>query len=227
MRRPILFTLVLALIVVPLLTQAHILKLKDGRILKGQFVSATSEAVRFNVEGDTIRVFSVDDILSIHFSSASIGATPPPAAEPVKIKSGTVFRVRITNELGTRKNGAGDRYFAEIAEDFVVDGVTLSAKGKRVYGRVRKVVKPKRSGDKAVIEILISDLSIAGKQQPITSDYFGVVHDGDGNYSLLGTAKPVDASLGNFFDDRHVRIPVGTVLEFQITQPVTLRDVAR
>jgi hypothetical protein len=227
MRRSVLFVLAVVLVVVPLAVQSHILKLKDGRILKGQFISGMTDVVRFHVEGDTIRDFSVDDIISIHFSSATIDAAPPPPAEPVKIFPGTAVRIKLTAELGTRKSSAGDRFFAEIAEDFVVDGITLCAKGKRVFGRVRKVVKPKRSGDRAVIEILLTDLTIAGKKQPVITDFFGVENDGEGIYQLLGTAKPVDAGVPQFMDDRHVQIPIGTVLEFRITQPVTVRNVTR
>jgi hypothetical protein len=227
MRRAILFLLAVTLVVVPFAVESHILKLKDGRILKGEFISGTTDIVLFHVEGDTIQEFHVGDILSIHFSSASIGATPPAKAEPIKIDAGTVVQVKTTAKLGTRDSGAGDRFFAEIAEDFVVDGVTLSAKGKRVFGRVRKVVKPKRSSDKAAIEILLTDLTIAGNQQPIITDYFGVEKDDKGTYRLLGTAKPVDAGVGVFMSDQHVEIPVGTQFLFRITQPVSVKGVAR
>ena len=227
MKRTVLYALALALLIVPLITQAHILKLKDGRILKGQLVKATADVLYFHVEGDTIQEFAVGDLLSIHFSSASINAAPPPKAEPIRIEAGTVIRVKLTQELGTRKNDAGQRYFADLAEDLAVEDVTLSAAGKRVFGRVRKVVKPKRSNDRAAIEILLTDLTIAGKNQPIITDYFGLENDGDGNYSFLGEAKPVDATIGTFFDDQHIRIPAGTVLEFHITQPVSVRGVSR
>jgi hypothetical protein len=226
MKRSFLLVLAVAVVVVPLVTQAHILKLKDGRILKGIFVSGMADVIRFDVEGDTLREFPVDDILSIHFSSASIGATPPPA-EPVKILPGTAVKVKLSAELGTRNSSAGDRFFAEISEDFVVDGVTLSEKGKRVFGRVRKVVKPKRSNDRAAIEILLTDLTIAGKSQPIVTDFFGAEHDGKGTYRLLGTARPVEATVATFMDDRHIRLPAGTEFVFRITQPVTVRGVTK
>jgi len=227
MKRFLLLLIVLTLAVVPFAVHAHILKLKDGRILKGEFVRATSDVVYFNVEGDTVHEFSVGDILSIHFSSASIDAAAPPASEPVRIIPGTVLKVKLTAELGTRNSDAGQRYFAEMAEDLVVDGVPLSATGKRVFGRVRKVVKPKRPNDKAVVEILLTDLTIAGKSQPVVTNYFGVQADGKGNYTFLGTARPVGATLVEFFDDQHIRIPIGTVIEFRITQPVTVRHVKR
>ncbi len=223
MRKSLILLIVVALVVVPLLSQAHILKLKDGRILKGEFLGGSTDVLRFHVEGDTIHEFSLDDILSLHFSSASINATPPPPAEPVKILPGTSIRISLSSELNTLTSNAGDRFFGELAEDLVVGDVTLSTAGKRVFGRVRKVVKPKRANSKANIEFLITDLTIAGKQQPVTTDYFGVENDGKGNVNLLGTAKPVDAGIPNFIDDRNLRIPAGTVFEFKITQPVTIR----
>jgi hypothetical protein len=227
MRRPVLFVLVLSLVVVPLIAQGHILKLKDGRILKGQFISGMTDMIRFHVEGDTIRNFLIDEVLAIHFSSATIDAPPPQASEPVKIFPGTVVRIKLTSELGTKSSSAGDRFFAEIAEDFIVDDVTLSAQGKRVFGRVRKVVKPKRSGDRSVIEILVTDLTVAGKTLPVITDFFGIEHDGKGNYNLLGTARSPGAGLPTFIDDRNLRLPAGTVFDFRITQPVTIRNVSK
>jgi hypothetical protein len=217
----------LALLIVPLITQAHILKLKDGRILKGQLVSASTDIIYFHVEGDTIREFAVGDLLSLHFSSATLNAAPPQKSDPVKILPGAVVRVKITQELGTKSSDAGDKFFAEVVEDFTVDDVTLSAAGKRVFGRVRKIVKPKRSNDRAAIEILLTDLTIAGKSVPVTTDYFGVENDGEGNFNFLGTAKPIEASLGEFMDGKNIRLPVGTKIEFRITQPVTVRHVTK
>jgi hypothetical protein len=227
MKRAVLFTLLLAIVVVPPVVHAHILKLLDGRILKGELVRATADVVYFNVAGDTIQAFPVGDIVSLHFSSATVDAPPPAKTEPIKIPAGTPIRVKVTDELGTRSSDAGKRFFGEMAQDLAIDGVTLSAGGKRVFGRVRKVVKPKRSNDRAAIEIIISDLTIAGKAQPIVTNYFGIEHDGDGNYKFLGEARPVDATIGTFMDDNHVRIPRGTVIEFYVAHSVTVRGVSR
>lgn len=227
MKRLVVVALSVALLAAAPAAHGHILKLMDGRIFRGELVSATSELLYFHVEGDTVLAFPLDAVLSLHFSSASIDASPPPSSRLVTIPAGTPIRVRTADDLGTKTSEAGKRFFADMAQDLAVDGITLSAGGKRVFGRVRKVVKPKRPTDRAVVEVVISDLTIAGKAQPVVTDYFGVEHDGKGNYRLLGTATPVDATLGVFADDRHVGIPAGTVLEFHISHPVTVRGVAR
>ena len=227
MKRKLLLTLLLAIILVPPVAYAHILKLLDGRILKGELVRATADVVYFNVEGDTIQAFPIGDIVSLHFSSATVDAAPAAKAQPIKIAAGTPIKVKITDELGTRSSDAGKRFFGEMAQDLTVDGVTLSAGGKRVFGRIRKVVKPKRSNDRAAIEIIVSDLTIAGQTQPVVTDYFGVENDGDGNYRFLGEASPVDVSIGSFMDDHNARIPRGTVIEFHIAYSVTVRGVSR
>jgi len=203
---------------------AHILKLKDGRILKGTLVGATGDMISFRVEGDTLRTFPLDDVISLHISSASLDAAPLRPAEPVKISAGTIVRVALASELGTVASGAGDRFFAELAENLVVGDVTVSAAGKRVFGQVQKVVKPVRGNDRAAIEIQLTGLTVGGKTQPVVTDYFGVQNDGKGNWSLLGTARPVDAALTHFMRERNVLLPKGTKLEFRITEPVTLRD---
>lgn len=220
-------TIIAAVMLTPLSAQGHVLKLKDGRILTGEFLSATKDVVKFRVEGETVQEFPVEDILSIHFSMASISARPTAKAEPVKILPGTVVRVRLSEEVGTLNSSAGQRFFAVLDEDLVVDDVVLSEKGKRVFGRVRKVVKPKRSIDKAVIEIVITDLTIMGKTQPIISEYFGVQNDGQGTINRLGTAVAPETALPAFADGKNVKVPMNTLVEFRITQPVTLRDVTR
>jgi hypothetical protein len=201
----------------------HILKLKDGRILKGNFVGATSESIHFFVEGDTIRVFPIDDILSLHFSMASLGAAPLAPAEPIRIPPGTVIRVRLHADLGSIESNAGQTFFASLAEDLALDGDVLSAQGKRVFGRVRKVVKPKRSRDRAVVEIVVTDLTIMGKKQPVITDSFGVTNDGQGTVNITGTGQAIGAGVADFWNDRNVKIPRGTILEFHVTQPVVIR----
>lgn len=210
----------------PLSADAHVLKLKDGRIVKGEFVSATSQVVRFRVSDEVIEEFLVSDILSIHFSMASIAAPQAPP-EPIKVNPGTVVRVRLDAALGTLENNAGERFFASLEEDIVVDDVVLANKGGRVFGRVRKVVKPKRSIDKSVIELVLTHLTIQGKEQPIITDYFGVQNDGHGTVSVLGTAKAPELTVPEMSDGKHVGVPKSALLEFRITQPITLRDVKR
>jgi hypothetical protein len=217
----------IVVVLVPLSVQGHILKLKDGRILTGEFVSATKDVVRFKVEVGTIEEFPVADILSIHFSMASISAQPKAPPEPVKILPGTVVLVRVTTPLSTTNSSAGDKFFATLDKDLVVDDVVLSTRGKRVFGRVRKVVKPKRSIDKAVIELVLTDLIIRGNVQPIITDYFGVQNDGHGTLNLLGSAKAPETSVPMFMDGRNVTVPKNTLLEFRITQPVTVRNIDR
>lgn len=225
--RRFILVVIAAVIMVPLSAQGHILKLKDGRILTGELMSATREVVKFMVEGETIQDFPVADILSIHFSMASISAQPAAKDEPIKILPGKVIRIRTAEEVSTTNSSAGKRFFAVLDEDLVVDDVVLSEKGKRVFGRVRKVVKPKRSIDKAVLELVITDLTIMGKTHPVISDHFGVQNDGRGTINTLGSAKALELTLPAFTDGKNVKVPAHTLIEFRITQPVTIRDVTR
>jgi len=225
--RHVVLAVILAVILVPLSVRGHILKLKDGRILTGEFMSATREVVKFKVEGEAVQNFPVAEVLSIHFSMASVSAPPQAKAEPVKILPGKVIRIRLAEEVSTTNSSAGKRFFAVLDEDLEVDGVVLSEKGKRVFGRVRKVVKPKRSIDKALIELVITDLTIMGKTHPVISDYFGVQNDGEGTVNTLGPAKAVELTLPEFTDGKNVKIPAHTLIEFRITQPVTIRDVTK
>ena len=71
---PILMGTVLLLAVT---ASADTLKLKDGRVIHGQYIGGTADAIQMNVDG-TVQTFDVRDVVSL--SRDSSPAAPPPAA---------------------------------------------------------------------------------------------------------------------------------------------------
>jgi len=200
----------------------HLLNLRDGRMLKGELVSASSQEVRFRTAKGDVETFPLSDVLSIHFKAPEVEKSQP-LETPARIGQGTVIRVRVQGKLSSTDNNAGDRFFGVMAEDLTVGDVLVSAQGRRVYGRVRKVVRPRRGGGKATLEIMLTDITVGGKKQPLVTDFFGVHADGNGSAVKTGSARAPETRLPFFLDGWDVIIPPGTLIEFRVTQPVTVR----
>lgn len=214
--------IVLAVLCAATAVSAHILKLKDGRILRGELVSATPTEIRFHVAGDSVRVFPADIVLSLHFSSATV-APVEQNRPPVRVEVGTWVTVRLQGELNSRTSRAGDKFFAVLDEDFTAGGEVLAPKGKRVFGRVRKVVTAKRSTDNAALEFALTGVPVDGKTRPMITNAFGVATNGRGTLMTTGTARAPDTQLPALADGYQVRVAPGTKLVFMLEQPMLIR----
>lgn len=201
----------------------HTLKLKDGRILRGEFQKANKSELWFTLAGETSPTrFDIADVISLHLSSATVQPMIQ-REEPVKVPEGTPINIRLDSELTTSGSSAGDKFFATLVSDVRVGDEVVVSAGKRITGRVRKVVKPKRKGSRSVIEMVLVSIPVDGKSMPVVSNYFGVESDGQGTINATGTARPVGVTIGAFLDDRNVRLPMGTEIEFSLKQPLIIR----
>jgi hypothetical protein len=61
-------------------------------------------------------------------------APPPPAV--VELPAGTTLRIRLDQDLGSKISQPGDKFDATIADDVIVNGQTVIAKGARAEGMV-------------------------------------------------------------------------------------------
>ena len=62
--------------------------------------------------------------------------TTPPPPEVVSLPEGTTIRVRLDEELGSNTSNTGDTFAATVADDVIVGGRTIIAKGSRADGEV-------------------------------------------------------------------------------------------
>jgi cytoskeletal protein RodZ len=71
-------------------------------------------------------------------SSAAAPSTPqaPPPPAVVDLPVGTRIRVRLDQDLGSKISQPGDSFTATVADDVVVNGQTVIAKGARADGTV-------------------------------------------------------------------------------------------
>jgi len=166
--------------------QADVLELKDGNILKGQFMGGTQSTVRFQVNGD-MKVVPREDIVAITFTgdtgtastaaaqtaptaSASVAAASKSGKSSKSVPAGTVLMVRTAEEIGTRNKSAGDRFTTTLEGKLMAGDSEIAPSGATVYGRVIKSQKGGIGARKPILELTLTEIMIDGQLKPLKTN---------------------------------------------------------
>jgi len=220
-RRTVAIWIAVLVLAVPVLAGVHSLRLGDGRLIRGQLVRASADTIWFRPTGDTTTVsFPVTGVVSITFGT---GTTAAAEREPATAEVGTRMRVALEGPLGTSSSKAGDTFFGTMVSEMSVAGEVLVPAGNRVKGRVRKVVRPPSKGQRAVLEVVLTSVTVVDVPVPVITDHFGIETDGAGGVRTNGAGGIEGVSLLMLTDGKDLNLRVGTVLVFHLTQPMTVR----
>jgi hypothetical protein len=231
-------------------TRADILELKSGSVMNGKYVGGTVGTVRFETTAGT-QVIETAQIIALTFTSAAAPAgaaapaaaaapAPPPAAANVTLPAGTMLLVRMMDSVSS-KSAQGANFTTKLEYDLVVNGVTAAKAGTVIYGKVQSAKQAGRAVGKSTLDIRLAQMVPAGTPVPIvTSGYQqageasikkaargaaagaavgAIVDGGDG----AGKGAAIGASASLLRKGQTVTIPPGTLLEFTLQQPVTLK----
>jgi hypothetical protein len=170
----------------------------------------------------------------------AVPPTPAPAAAaPVSIPAGTVLVVRMDTQVSSTDR-AGTKFTAKLVGDLMAGDVAVAKAGSTVYGQVDESKQAGRLVGKSKLAISLTGVDLAGKILPVMTTNFaeagkgefrktarnvaggaliGNAIDNDGGAGV-GAAVGVGASLIKKGDS--VTVPPGALLEFRLTQPVTV-----
>ncbi len=227
---------------------ADVLELKNGKTLTGKYVGGTTATIRFETDGG-IQVIETGQALALTFSSAGAApvtpaAAPAPAApSAVSVPAGTTLLVRMVD--GASSNDAkGKRFTTTLETDLTAGGVIVAKAGTKVYGRVEGAQKAGRYAGQSSLDLRLTELAAGATLVPITTGPYaqagaksigktargaaagaaiGAIADG-GDGAAKGAA--IGAVASGLKKGQAVSIPAGTLLEFQLQQPITI-NVAR
>ena len=219
---------------------ADVLETRDGRVLDGTFRGATQQSIRFEVDG-RVRVIPVDAARAVKFAAATASnrSAPPPApittaaarpepppppasAEPAAsraaalvVTAGTRLRVRIGDTVDPRIGAEGDRFSGVLGSPLMADGVVVVPDGARVYG----VVSEARSTGPVAsrLKLELTEVMLGGLMIPIVSGTHQVLEMA----TMDGAELPAKAT--GTAPSRPDRIPIGSLLEFRLLQPLELQ----
>ncbi|HBS28373.1 MAG TPA: hypothetical protein DEB06_02730 [Phycisphaerales bacterium] len=191
-----------------------VLELRDGRIVRGQFVGGTANTVRFENQSGMVDVFGRDEVLALTFGATTAPpaatvvpppapAPPPAAAPPVPVASpaparpanfflpaGTILLVRTDQTMASNRNREGERFQATIEHDILADGQVAVPRGTRVFGRIAEIRGAGRVAGRPEIRLRLREIDMNGRLVEIRTSSFNE----SGASSFAGTAR--NAGLG-------------------------------
>lgn len=227
------------------LVRADILEMNNGSVLNGKYVGGTAGTVRFETSAG-MQVVETSQIIALTFTTPAAVpavAAPPPAATPapavatVTLPAGTMLLVRMMDSISSR-NPAGANFTTKLEYDLVVNGVVAAKAGTVIYGKVQSSTQARRAVGRSTLDIRLAQMVPFGSPVPISTSPYKQA----GQASIAKAAKgaaagaaigaiagdagkgaAIGATAGALMKGQTITIPPGTLLEFTLTQPVSVR----
>ncbi len=177
-------------------------------------------------------------------------APPPPppvqeAAEPAvtalpeggfMLPAGTRLMVRTVDAIGSGTHSTGARFEVKLSAAISAGNTVVVPAGAPVFGRVTEAVRAGRLARRPKLVIELSDLSINGQLVPIVTNQAGAEGGPQGTVARVGAGALIGAAAGDaaagaavggavalLSPGNQIVVPPGTLVEFRLTQPVTVR----
>lgn len=224
--------------------RADVVELKNGQVLNGKYVGGTAATLRFETASG-VQVLPTSDIIALTFTSAGAAAaapaTPPPAApaqnRTVTLPAGTMLLVRLMDGVSSR-NRPGTPFTTKLEYDLGAGGGVAVKGGTVIYGKVAAASQAGRALGRSTLDLRLTQMVIGG--QPVSVATSG--HQQAGQASIAKAAKgaaagatigaiagdagkgaAIGATAGALTRGQTITVTPGTLLEFSLTQPVTLQ----
>jgi hypothetical protein len=129
---------------------------------------------------------------------AEQATAPAPANPEVLIPGGTAIRVRLNQELDTRRNRAGDRFTATLATPIEEHGRVVVPRGTTFTGHVTAAKASGRMKGQAVLGVTLDSFEINGQSYPVVTTSSGRTSKKHKkrNLVLIGGGSGVGALIG-------------------------------
>ncbi len=225
---------------------ADLLELRSGSVLNGKYAGGNPGTVRFETASGQ-QIIETSQVIALTFTTpvaAPAAVSPPPAAtaivSPVTLPYGTTFLVRLTDSVSSRSR-AGASFTTRLEYNLVVNGVVAVPAGTVIYGRVQSATQARRAFGRSTLDLRLAQMVLGGNPVPIATGGFqqageasirkaargaaagaaigAIVDGGDG----AGKGAAIGATASLLKKGQTVTVPPGTLLEFSLTQPVTVR----
>ena len=112
---------------------------------------------------------------------------PHLASTPVTIQAGTLFTVRTSEPLDSRKLRGGENFQAVLAQDLYQGQYLAIPRGAVLQGHVIGVKKPGAVSGGAGFALQITSMNLGGQNYPVATDTFATDTRGKGGYTAANT----------------------------------------
>ncbi len=214
------------------------LELKDGTVLQGTYRGGTADTVRFETSAG-LQIFEMSKVKDMSVASAAAApAAPAPAPTTVTLPAGTVLLVRMMDSVSSQ-NSAGANFTTKLEYDLVANGTVVARAGTIIYGKVQSATQARRAVGRSTLDIRLAQMVVGNTPVPIvTSSY---KEAGEESLRKVALAAGAGAVIGNntggsgsggalwgagiamLKPGQTLTIPPGALLEFSLSQPVTIQ----
>jgi hypothetical protein len=225
--------------------QADVLELKNGKVLNGKYTGGTASTVRFETSAG-LQVIETAKIVALTFTT-SAAAAPSPAgaatpaaatAKSVTLPAGTLLVVRMVDSVSSQKP-PGTKFTTKLEYDLAAGGAVALKGGTVIYGKVQSSTQARRAVGRSTLDLRLAQIVVNG--QPVAIQSSGFQQAGANSIKKAARGAAVGAAIGEIADDdagkgaaigatasllkkgETVSVPPGTLLEFTLTQPVTIQ----
>lgn len=166
--------------------------------------------------------------------------TPPPSVpKKITLPAGTMLLVRMMDSVSS-KNKAGATFATKLEYDLVAGDTVALKGGTKIYGKIISSTQARRALGRSTLDIRLTQMLLDGKPTPISTSGFkaageasikkaakgalagaaiGAIDDGDDG-ARKGAA--IGATVGALTRGQTITIPPGSMLEFNLAQPLEL-----
>lgn len=254
MRKPSLIFWSLAIVVAigGAVLSADRVKLRSGRVVEGNFMSADTKIVRVLLANGSIAEFPIADIVSVEFTPRKAPAAPPPdpakAPAPITLKEGTMLNVRLTQAIEVDAAQAGMTFKALLDDPVMVAGNIVIPRGSPVELQAAKVEQAGKMKGADKISLKANSISFAGRKYEMVTTYVESSGSGEGKKTTRkvaggaglgaaiggiaggGTGAAIGALAGAGAGavmasqgTEHLSLPAETRLQFSLSAALTVR----
>lgn len=174
----------------------------------------------------------------------------PQAPPPIVIPAGTAVTVSLQQAVSSKTSQDGERFQATLAEPLVVGGQVVVPKGTNCYGTVTEAHAAGKFKGAATLKLSLNRIEIGGTPVEIKTSGVAKTSTGKGKRTagLIGGGAAGGAIIGAlagggkgaaigalvgggagtagaaFTGNRDISLPAETVLNFQLTEPITVQQ---
>jgi glucose/arabinose dehydrogenase len=183
-------------------------------------------------------------------ASAPSAPAPPPPPTVVELPAGTTIRVRLDSDLGSKISSSGDNFQAIVADDVMVRGETIIARGARADGTVVDAKPLGRFAGGARLEVRLERVHTNYGSYPVSTSTIDRAEKGKGKRSagFIGGGAGLGALIGGlagggkgaligalagggagtagsaFTGNKQIVLPAETLLTFKLDHPVHVTE---
>jgi hypothetical protein len=180
--------------------------------------------------------------------SPSVKPRPQTSAAPaaIDLPAGTLLRVRLDDDLGSKISQPGEAFTATVSDDVVVNGQTVIAKGSRADGTVVDAQPLGKIKGGARLQVRLDRVHTNWGSYPVETSSISRAENGKGKRTLMmggggaalgaliggltggGKGAAIGAAAGAgagtagsaFTGNKQIVLPAETLLSFKLEQPV-------